>query len=237
MLRSLVGIRVQVSFTPLPGCFSPFPHGTLLYRSSDIFSLGPWSALLQTEFHVLRPTQVLYPGRPLPFAYGALTLSGWLSQYHSTRKKLGNCPKGQQPFPVQTSYPNIRNACWLARTWFRLWPFRSPLLRPSLRFLLSPATEMFHFAGFAPASRVSNLHWRGSPIRTSPDLRPLASPRGVSPLAASFFAVRCLGILRMPLLLYSLPHPCLLFSCQFTQGQHKQDIKVEGSSSPLYSST
>ena len=27
-LRSLVGTRVQVSFTPLPGCFSPFPLGT-----------------------------------------------------------------------------------------------------------------------------------------------------------------------------------------------------------------
>ena len=47
-------------FTPLPGCFSPFPHGTLLYRSSNIFSLGPWSAQIQTEFHVLRPTQVSY---------------------------------------------------------------------------------------------------------------------------------------------------------------------------------
>ena len=34
----------------------------------------------------------------------------------------------------------------------------------------------------------------------------LAPPRGVSPLAASFFAVRCHGILRMPLLLYSLIH-------------------------------
>ena len=28
-LRSLVGTRVQVSFTPLPGCFSPFPLGTV----------------------------------------------------------------------------------------------------------------------------------------------------------------------------------------------------------------
>ena len=27
-LRSLVGTRIQVSFTPLPGCFSPFPLGT-----------------------------------------------------------------------------------------------------------------------------------------------------------------------------------------------------------------
>ncbi len=28
VLRLLVGIRFQVFFTPLSGCFSPFPHGT-----------------------------------------------------------------------------------------------------------------------------------------------------------------------------------------------------------------
>ena len=157
MLRSLVSIRIQVYFTPLPGCFSPFPLGTLLYRSSDIFSLGPWSALLQTEFHVLRPTQVPCSDRVMPFAYGALTLFGWLSQYHSTKHNLGNCPSDQQLTPACTYYPVIRNACWLARILFRLFPFRSPLLRESLRFLLSPATEMFHFAGFASTSWMSNL--------------------------------------------------------------------------------
>ena len=46
-------------FTPLPGCFSPFPHGTFLYRSSDMFSLRAWSPQIQPEFHVLRPTQEL----------------------------------------------------------------------------------------------------------------------------------------------------------------------------------
>ena len=30
-------------FTPLPGCFSPFPHGTIHYRSTDMFSLREWS--------------------------------------------------------------------------------------------------------------------------------------------------------------------------------------------------
>ena len=36
----------------------------------------------------------------------------------------------------------------LAR-WFRLFPFRSPLLRESLLLSLPPATKMFQFAGFA----------------------------------------------------------------------------------------
>ena len=35
--------------------------------------------------------------------------------------------------------------CW----WFRLCPFRSPLLRVSLLLSFPPATKMFQFAGFA----------------------------------------------------------------------------------------
>ena len=62
-----------------------------------------------------------------------------------------NCPEHLQTFPARTYYTDVRNACRLTRTRFRLIPFRSPLLRESLRFLLYPATEMFHFAGFAPA--------------------------------------------------------------------------------------
>ena len=151
VLRSLVGTRVQVSFTPRQGCFSPFPLGTLLYRSSDIFSLRPWAAQIQPEFHVLRPTQVPFTGRRNAFAYGALTLYGWLSQYHSTDLAFGNCPRSLQQPPERSYYPVLRNACRLARNRFRLLPFRSPLLRVSLRFLLCPATEMFHFADFAPA--------------------------------------------------------------------------------------
>ena len=115
-----------------------------------MFSLGPWSALLQTEFLVLRPTQVNYADSLMPFAYGTLTLFGRLSQYRSTKHEFCNCPSDPQLTPVITYYPFIRNAHGLARIRFRLQPFRSPLLRPSLRFLLSPATEMFHFTGLAP---------------------------------------------------------------------------------------
>jgi hypothetical protein len=41
---------------PSTGCFSPFPHGTILYRSSEVFSLGGWSPLLPTGFRVSRRT-------------------------------------------------------------------------------------------------------------------------------------------------------------------------------------
>ena len=69
-----------------------------------------------------------------------------------------------------------------------------------------------------PHSRVSGLRRRGCPIRTPPDLGSLAPPRGFSQLAASFFAVGCLGILRVPFSPYSPLQHCLLFFCQVTQG-------------------
>ena len=41
---------------PSAGCFSPFPHGTVRYRSSAVFSLGGWSPLLPTGLRVSRGT-------------------------------------------------------------------------------------------------------------------------------------------------------------------------------------
>jgi len=51
--RRIVGARFQALFhSPQPGCFSPFPRGTLRYRSVCVFSLGTWSSLLPTGLHV-----------------------------------------------------------------------------------------------------------------------------------------------------------------------------------------
>ena len=86
-------------FTPLPGCFSPFPHGTFLYRSYIMFSLRPWSAQIQTEFHVLRPTQVSRCSYT-SFAYGAFTLLDQLSQYCSARHIICNCNLHDPTTPV-----------------------------------------------------------------------------------------------------------------------------------------
>ena len=36
--------------------------------------------------------------------------------------------------------------------WFRLFPFRSPLLRKSLLFSFPEGTEMFHFPSLSPSS-------------------------------------------------------------------------------------
>ena len=92
---------------------------------------------------------------------------------------------------------------------------RSPLLTESRLISFPPATEMFHFAGFASKilyiqikDNLSLMMLRtskrtyyqklklGFPIRTSTDQSLLAAPRGLSQLATSFIACTCLGIHR-----------------------------------------
>ncbi len=88
--------------------------------------------------------------------------------------------------PLMLSHdPSSRNY------WFRLFPFRSPLLRESRLLSLPLATKMFQFARFA-------LALLGCPIRTSPDQCLLPTPRSVSSVATSFIASVCLGIHRKP---------------------------------------
>ena len=89
MLRLLVGTRFQVYFTPRQGCFSPFPLGTVLYRSLNVFSLGPWSARIRTEFHVLRITWVAFQ-RLMIFTYEAFTLCGPMFQLGSVNDQFCN---------------------------------------------------------------------------------------------------------------------------------------------------
>ena len=95
--RTPIACKHTVSglFTPLPGCFSPFPHGTIHYRSSDMFSLGEWSPQIQPKFHVLRLTQVL-TCRLNFFAYRTFTCSCQLFQYCTAKIKFDNCMRTPQ---------------------------------------------------------------------------------------------------------------------------------------------
>src|SRR5665647_103102 len=78
--------------------------------------------------------------------------------------------------------PQPCNACRLTHDWFGLFPVRSPLLRKSLVISFPPGTKMFQFPGSdliypiysGSDNRGSPL--LGSPIRTSTDLRLLATP-------------------------------------------------------------
>jgi hypothetical protein len=144
-------------------------------------------------------------GRSIPFAYRAFTFSG--RRFHAvqlgidflTPWVLRNAPR---PLPR----PRRCSACGLlTQRRFGLFPVRSPLLRESLLLSFPGGTEMVHFPPLAsPRLCVQRGDGRalprpGCPIRKSPDQNPLAAPRGLSQLATSFFAVRCQGILRAPL--------------------------------------
>ncbi len=80
-LRLLVGMEFQVSFTPLPGGFSPFPHGTgYAIGRQVVFSLGGWSPLIHAGFLESRATRDHSHTYLLRFAYGTFTLFGQPSQ-------------------------------------------------------------------------------------------------------------------------------------------------------------
>jgi hypothetical protein len=72
-------------FIPLSGCFSPFPHGTVRYRSLHLFSLGWWSTRVRAGLHVSDRTQEI-PTVYHSFSYGALTLFGRPFQARSLRE-------------------------------------------------------------------------------------------------------------------------------------------------------
>src|SRR5712664_3191027 len=69
-LRLLVGIRFQVSFTPLSGCFSPFPHGTCtLSVTREYLGLEGGPPIFRQDFTcpaLLKDFLSFYP-------YGAIT--------------------------------------------------------------------------------------------------------------------------------------------------------------------
>jgi hypothetical protein len=74
----------RCSFTPLPGGFSPFPHGTLRYRCGDVPSLGWWATQLPAGRHdVPAVLGVLHQGA-VNLRYGTVTRSG--RRFHGVRE-------------------------------------------------------------------------------------------------------------------------------------------------------
>ena len=97
--------------------------------------------------------------RRLHFAYGALTLCGMLSQYTSTMQTLSDSTDSLRTILRNSHNPIPATTAVLTRIRFRLFPFRSPLLRESLRFLFlgllrcftSPGSSRFAGDWTAPA--------------------------------------------------------------------------------------
>ena len=70
----------------------------------------------------------------MSFTYGTITLFG-LPFHAGSVRRSGPCRGPATPDP---------------KTWFGLFPVRSPLLRESRLISFPPVTEMFQFTGFAP---------------------------------------------------------------------------------------
>src|SRR5690625_4011557 len=123
-------------FSPLPGCFSPFPHGTgSLSVTREYLALpdGPGgfqrnftcSAVLRIHIREDRfSTTGLLP--PMAERSSSIRLIYLLITLYDV------------------SYNPSRQAYW-----FGLFPVRSPLLRKSIFLSLPPGTKMFQFPGYA----------------------------------------------------------------------------------------
>ena len=113
----------RIYFTPLPGFFSPFPHGTgSLSVNDEYLALEDGPPIFRQDFTC--PALLVSSSVP----HQGFRVRG----YH----------------PLWRAFPDTSaNAGAKTR---RLFPFRSPLLRESRLISVPLVTEMFQFSRFAP---------------------------------------------------------------------------------------
>jgi hypothetical protein len=141
---------------PAKGYFSPFPHGTCsLSVAEEYLALGggpprfrqnsTCSAVLGNAVQrasSLSPTGLL--PSPAPLSRGVRLAE---EVFYSSK-----APSRPPTTPHYTG--QINDDGLLRKDRFRLFPFRSPLLRESRLFSVPAVTEMFQFTAFAPAAYV-----------------------------------------------------------------------------------
>ena len=140
-------MRFQVYFTPLPGFFSPFPHGTS-------------SLSVAKEYLALRGgPRGFRPGFPCPAVLR--NLSRKAMRFHlrghcplwrdvpvtSANARLCNFPTRRQTDQDRPYNTHVTTTAVLTSHRFGLFPFRSPLLRESRFLSFPPVTKMFQFTG------------------------------------------------------------------------------------------
>ena len=207
-LRLFVGIRFQVSFTPLVGVLFTFPSRYLFaIGHQGVFRLRRWSSRIHTGFHGPRAT------------WDPVRESLWfrLRGYHplcrgfptssATTTISYSLPDQQLQLDGPTT-PNAQRLLAMTRVRFGLFPFRSPLLRESRLLSFPVGTEMFHFPTFPPpalcvhAGAMGHYAHSGFPIRRSPDRSLVADSPGL--IAGSYVLLRLLVPRHSPCALINL---------------------------------
>ena len=134
----------RIYFTPLPGFFSPFPHGTgSLSVDHEYLALEDGPPMFRQDYTC--PALLVATLVPPPI----FRIRG----YH----------------PLWPDFPD-RSARSMAKS-CRLIRFRSPLLSESRLMSFPRATEMFQFTRFASHTYEFSMRYLsvGFPIRKSPD--------------------------------------------------------------------
>ena len=160
----------RIYFTPLPGFFSPFPHGTCsLSVDYEYLALEDGPPIFRQDFTCPALLVVHLVPQPTFLVRG----------YHPLRPD----------FPFRSNKSTAKE--------HRLFRFRSPLLSESRLMSVPRATEMFQFTRFASHDYVFIMRYLsvGFPIRKSPDQSLFAS----SPkLIAGYHVLRRLSSPRHP---------------------------------------
>ena len=166
----------RICFTPLPGFFSPFPHGT------GSLSVGQEYLALEDGPPIFRQD----------FTCPALLVA---SLVPPSIFRVRGCHPLRPHFPERSTRSKAKSC--------RLFPFRSPLLWESRLMSVPPATEMFQFTGFALPrlciQRGVTLAGWVSPFGYLRIKARLPAPRSFSQAATSFIACNRQGIHHMHL--------------------------------------
>ena len=146
-------------------------------------------------FHVSHSTWEINPAYPLLFHLQDYHLLWLIFPDYSITVRIVKMPICLHSNPVYSRYLPQETHVGYNLAGFRLFPFRSPLLRELHSLSLPQGTEMVHFP-WSCFSRinprdVSLLHETGCPIRKSSDQSLFATPRSISLLTTSFIAYSC----------------------------------------------
>ena len=147
MLRLLVGTRFQVLLFPSRGASHLSLTVLVHYRSHGVFSLREWSPQIHAEFLGLRITREQFKTGQLISSTGLSPSMDHLSREIRLSFGMVTGLRVLHPGKNCPTTPGGHRCKAVASRRFRLFPFRSPLLRESHSLSSPPLTEMFQFSG------------------------------------------------------------------------------------------